>query len=853
MHDNLDERFLPRSFFERAQNACKLLLYKFLLDESMLAMSQRYEVSYIAARMVCDAWPLLIERQLSFGIQDKFLAVCKHVQKASNSSEAPNVRFVEGCLKESLYSSFLREIKTNLAKYMVCWDDKSCCPYKLSKYGPMSYIETNEVWIDYCFSSLNKCRTLYYDGMQFLLYKRNKDISNVSEFLKNCFGEEIVRSESGTEGGLGIQTLVQKKKAVPVVGISEEDYEILEQIPIEFLFKDKDCTGRVPQLLTLEKQPQIDITHVADLFTADQFKRRWLAPVVELVKNNYTRIIAAYNYFNQPVEIPANVFGDIPLGISMKMFIEEYVDRINAKIALLSPEDAEPKQRRLNIFSEFYDSRNESTDDRTTLGKKLDIGKERLRQLLMGDDDIGLTVCANLLKGFCTTKNFALNSSFQADFMQLELSEETAFPQDQFDIKYGLVDEKTKAFLFDVTDWKSTTAMPSYIGPVVFRNSDAKNISAALSEVRKILDEKILPASLDEEIVPEIMNRLDIDNQTINAVCDIIRKSDAFEESYSDIGTIQYTLKWKNFCSVPSRLARILYEFGTPTHLKDVYAEYNRRAEECGLYAENNANWFTKRPHPFIKTDGKGMWEFSTESQPESAPRKSVISTIEEYIQAQGGKVTFDETAEHLQKVGCKTTENSIRVYLGNLCRTVRNSSGNVFVYKPWIDRFPHLDIAPERNKVSDVAIPIFVEELRALGGYATVRELVDAYYRETRNDIRDVTARQILDSHSELFMIERVGDRNIQIALVNNGENTIKKESSVDFHNRIREDIVKMLREVEGHQMRMNLITREVSRHVPKDQYSNIVYTIINNMSNIEKYEVEGKVFLKLKDNAIC
>lgn len=847
MHDNLDERYLPYSFFDRAQNACKLLLYKFLLDESLLAMPQKYEVSYIAARMLCDAWPLLIERQLSFGIQDKFLVVCKHIQKAFNSSEAPNVRFIEGCLKDSLYSSFLREIKTNLAKYMDCWDDKSCCPYKLNKYGPMPYIETNEAWIDYCLSSLNKCRTLYYDGMHFLLYKRNKDIGNVSEFLKNCFGEEIEHSESGMEDEQDIQSPVQRKKAVPVVGISDEDYEILEQIPIDFLFKDKNCTGRVAQLLTLEKQPQIDITHVADLFTANQFKRKWLAPIVELVKDNCARIIAAYNYFDQPVEIPANVIGDIPLGISMKMFIEEYVDRINAKIALFSPEDAEPKQKKLDIFSVFYDSRNESTDSRASLGKKLGFSRERLRQILLGDDDIGLTVCTNLLRGLTTTDNFSLNTTFLSDFMQLELSEENAFPQDQFDIKYGFVDEKTKAFLFDVTDWKNTTAMPSYIGPVVFRNCDAKDISAALSEVRKILDEKILPASLDEEIVPELMNRLDIDNQTINAVCDIIRKSDAFEESYSDIGTIQYTLEWKNFCSVPSRLARILYEFGTPTHLKDVYAEYNRRAEECGLYAENNANWFTKRPHPFIKTDGKGMWEFSTESQPESAPRKSVISTIEEYIQAQGGKVTFDETVEHLQKVGCKTTENSIRVYLGNLCRTVRNSSGNVFVYKPWIDRFPHLDIAPERNKVSDVAIPIFVEELRALGGYATVRELVNAYYRETGNDIRDVTARQILDSHSELFRIERVGDRNIQIALVNNGENMIQKESSVDFHNRIREDIVKMLREVEGHQMRMNLITREVSRHVPNNQYTNIVYTIINNMPNIEKYEVDGKMYLKL------
>lgn len=853
MQDNLDERYLPYSFFDRAQNACKLLLYKFLLDESLLAMSQKYEVSYVAARMVCDAWPLLVECQLNFGIQDKFWAVCRHIQKVSDSSETPNVRFVEGCLKDSLYSTFLREIKNNLSKYIDCWDEKGFCPYKLSKFGPMPYIETNEAWIDYCLSSLDKCRELYIDGMQFLLYKRNKDIGNVSEFLKNCFGEEIVSPKSSSDNEQKVPEQASEKRYIPVDGMSEEYYEILERIPIDFLFKEKDCTGRVPELLKLEKLPQIDITHVADIFSADKFKRSWLEPIEDLVKENYPRIIAAYDYFNQTVEIPANVFGDFPLGISMKMFIEEYVDRISAKISLFAPEDAEAKQRRLLVFSTFYDSRNESTDSRTELAEKLGFGRERLRQLLLGDDDIGQTVCTNLLKGFSTTKNFTLNPSFQMAFMQLELSEDYAYPQDQFDVKYGFTDEKTKNLLFDVTDWKCTAAMPSYIGPVVLKNCDAKQVSSALSEVRKFLDEKFFPASLEKEIVPEIMNRLDIDNQSINAVCDIIRKSDAFEESLSDSGDALYTLKWQHFCTVPSRLARILYEFGRPTHLNDVYAEYNRRAEKFGLYAEDDPNWFTKRHHRYIRTTGKlGFWEFSTETvlPDPSKKRASTISVIEDYIKAQGGKVSYDETVEYLRNQGINSTENSIRVYLGNLCRSVKNTGGNVYVYKPWVDRFPDLEINGERNKLTEIAIPIFVEKLRANGGYATVRELEDAYFLKTGNEIRDVSARAILDNHPELFKKERISDTSVRIVLVNDGNVDVSWESSVPFHNLIREDIVKMLQSVDGHQMRMNLITREVSKHVPKGQHDNIVYTIINNMTNVEKYEVEGKRYLRLLED---
>lgn len=848
MQDELEEKFLPNNFVYNTQNACKLLLYKFLLDECQLGTSQGYEVTYIAARLVYDAWPILIERELSFGIQDKILFVCKHIQKSTNDSNRPSVGFIKGCLEERLFSPFIKDVKNNLAKTLDYWREKCFCPYKMSKIGHLPYIETNEKWIDYCRPLINHCRALYFDTMISLLNKKNKkDLKEVSEYLKNCFGETIECHKFLTEDISNIQASVVPKTAMQVDGISEAAFEILQRIPVSFLFQQKKCIGCCSQLLTLEKQPQIDITFIADVFSADQFKRKWIADIVEFVKENCSRIISTYNYFNKLPEIPANVFEGMPLGISMKIFIEEYVDRIKNKLAFIAPAKAEPKQRRLDVFTALYDTRDERIVTRSSLAQTIGCTREFLRHLLLGDDDVGQTICANVLKGLDSTPNFILNPSFQAAFMQFEMSDAYAFPLEQFDEEYGFIDEKTKTFLFDITEWKQTTSLPSYVGQAVIRNCDVANVSKALTVIRTFLDEKFFPASLEDEIVPEVMKKIKIDNQSLNVVCDIIKKSVAFEQVFSDTGETLYILKWQHLCSIPSRLAKILYEMGKPTHLKDVYTEYNRRATEYGLYAEDDLDWFTKRPHRFIRSDGKGTWEFSLDSPQKASPQKSVISTIEDYIKEQSGKVTFEGTVTHLLKLGYETTEKSIRTYLSNLCRTVRNTSGNVFVYKPWINSFPHLNVASERNKLSEVAIPIFINKLRSLEGYATVRMLCDAYYRETGTEIREVSARTIIDNHSELFKKERIDERNIRIVLVNNGENTFPSESSTNFHDRIRDDVIKMLRNVEGHQMRMNLVTRKVSRHVPKDKYSNIVYTIINNMKNVEKYEVEGKTYLRL------
>lgn len=62
--------------------------------------------------------------------------------------------------------------------------------------------------------------------------------------------------------------------------------------------------------------------------------------------------------------------GDFPLGLSTKMFLEEYIDRINFKLSLMSYDRAEGKRKRLDFFSVMYDSRNMDQETITSLAKK---------------------------------------------------------------------------------------------------------------------------------------------------------------------------------------------------------------------------------------------------------------------------------------------------------------------------------------------------------------------------------------------------------------------------------------------------------------------------------------------------
>jgi hypothetical protein len=241
------------------------------------------------------------------------------------------------------------------------------------------------------------------------------------------------------------------------------------------------------------------------------------------------------------------------------------------------------------------------------------------------------------------------------------------------------------------------------------------------------------------------------------------------------------------------------------------------------------------------------MWVFSTEAEPEKTKKGGVVSFLEEYIKENNGIVTFDKTVDYLRKSGYSHSEKSIRVYLGNLCRTLKNTSGNVFVYKQWIRRFENLEINPERNNVSDKAIPIFIGFLRERSGYASLCELKDAYYRKTGEIIKDVTARAILDKHSDLFSKEYIGMRTVYFLMKSEGEEEQRKKIP-DFHCMIRERIKNILKNTDGHALRMSLITRDVCKLVPKEKHSNIVYAIIRNMDDVEMYEVEGKKFLRLK-----
>ena len=228
MKDELEWKYLPDSFIGRAQNACKLLLFKFLLDETLLVSPQKYELRYVVARMVFDAWPILIERKLSFGIQDKFLSVCKHIENKANSSERPSVYFIEQCLKDAFFSPFVNDIKLNLLRFVSCWDENCICPYKLNKNNKTLYLETRISWINHCYPFIEYYRKIFCETMFFFICKRNRNIEDFSEFLKNCFGESVDYSVIHEENELS------KKETVAI-----------EQIVVDGVGKEKlDCLRR---------------------------------------------------------------------------------------------------------------------------------------------------------------------------------------------------------------------------------------------------------------------------------------------------------------------------------------------------------------------------------------------------------------------------------------------------------------------------------------------------------------------------------------------------------------------------------------------------------------------------------
>lgn len=832
MRDDVKEQekvFLPSNILT-GNTSYRVFLYGFLIEESHAASVSEIGVKHIIAYMIHLAWRFVVDAELSLGLPDRLNNLCAILSK--KFAYTPSIEEIELELENQSYKGVVDDIKPVFFRFLANWPNEIFAPYTIFQKNGNVFVRMKRAWGDYCLLHYDKCKRLYDEGLQRYLLKRNKDVARVREALQEKFIEQERKK------------IELNDELPPIDGITAENIEALEQIPFDFLYKSNgfcDC----PAVLSLKYNPPEECFSVGDILYVNQGKRKYLVELTKYIVDSQTRIISLFNFYLKKPQIPQNVCLGMPLGFLIQSFIQEYIDRALLKISLLPKSQQDYRKRKVELFSIIFDSRKENFSSFEEIAQKQGVSKQRVAQILTGDDEFGLSSCVNILNGKNESNDFNVNPILFSALLELQLSDSNAYPLDYFCSRFGVIDKKTKIFIMRVTEWKAYSSV-GFIGPIVMRNGKPLMVAKALSEAKRFMDEKVLPISIERDLVSYFQENYDYDNETISATCDLIRYSDYFVVSNGVCGEKLYALKWEKLTTVASRLARILYEQGEPMRIKDVYSIYNAKAAEFGLHFENSPDWFTYRSHPYIVPQGKtGLWSFSLGGKNGLEKKKNAKNAVEAFVKERIGEIHFKDVLCYMRENGFHQTENTIRAYLHEMCRVVRFQS-DVFVIKEKGDKAKEKNA---RRKVTSNAIPIFVKTIKRLGGKASVRELRDAYEKEIGNAILDVTARFILAKNAE-FCIEKNEYGSISVSLADEqcGEERGIAEKE-KYTEQIRRRVVEILKSEPKHCKRLRLIYNEVNGFVPKGKRTNVVYSIIKKMNEVETYLIDGKKYLRLKE----
>lgn len=826
-----EELFLPPNFLA-GNTSYRVFLYSFLITESQVPSAGRIDAKYVIAYMAYKAWHFIVDAKLSLGLPDRLNNLCTVLSK--KFIDTPSLQDIEKELDNQVYIGILNDIKPVFTRFLSNWPNRKYAPYIAFQKDRILYIEINKAWSDFCLIYYDRCKQVYDEGLLRYLIKKNKDFDRIRKALDSDFIEPL-------------KTITPSNDEQPSVeGVSSENLEILEQIPFSFLYESNDFCD-CPAIQSLKYSPPEDCLSIKDILCANSHKRKYLTELTSYIVENQSRLIALHNFYSQKPQIPQCVLPGMPLGFMIQKFIQEYINRILLKIPLLPKRQQDSKKKRAEFFSILFDARRETYSSYDEIAEKYEMSKQRVKQILSGDNDIGLYSCKNILNGKYESKNFRVNPALFSTLLELQLSEFNAFPISLFDSKFGIIDEKTRNFILKITEWKLYASV-GYIGSVVMRGGEIQVIIHALSEARRFMDEKILPISIEQELIPFFQTNFDFDNESINITCDLIRNSDYFESSCGDHQNKLYSLKWKNLLTVSSRLARILYERGEPMRVKEVYEEYNLRATRDGVHFENSPDWFTYRPHPYIVIQGKiGLWTFSLEGQKLLDKKKNARDAIKAYVKEHKGRAHFDEILHYMRENGYPHTENTIKAYLHEINRS-KSSQLDKVPNKKNVKPFDGTDCSKGRRNIASIAIPIFIETINNLGKKTSIRNLKEAFEEKTGEKILDITARSIVNNHAE-FRVEKDSFGNVSVSLTGvpyNQDHYITIND--DYKETIKRSVIQILSKEEKHCKRLSLVFNMVCKLVPQSKHTNIVYTIIHKMSEIETYLVDGKKYIRLK-----
>lgn len=850
------------NFLHGLRESYKFFFYKVLLNHSHDTDSiEGIPLDTIVFEMVVEAWPY-VSRGLSLGSSDQLEIICKAIAKGGEDSDVLPIEVVQAYVSthgdeviKDVYRVFARfadawigrtvDITTSWLHSQKHTSDKDF-PYYLGCGEQANALFINSNWQEYINRDFNHSVEHANSSLVEFVSKRNRNKKGVHKIMKEILWMQTPPSPSHkTEN----QTPVHS-----VEGISDLDFTKLENIPIDFILShDPRIIEGSMGSTYLRSNPQADITHVGDLFKISFRKRSAIQTLRDYVFKHHERIIAAFDYYNERPIIPQEIAPGMPLGISLRMFVHEYVDRLSTRNSILCEKEREKRNVRLKIFTSMFDDRDSDIASKAGLAEELGLHPERIRQLQKGTDTtIGIESCSQILNGYIQSEDFIVNPLLQYEYITFSASGFVAERRETFDSQHVFLDQKTRAF-FLATQGLYDTDTIRYIEPFIIKGENITIVNRCMAIVMKFFNDKVNYISLESDLVPHLKQNTSLEYEVIDVICGIVKHSEIFE-SINPSGEQLYRLKWQNLLTIPCRMARILADAGVPMHYSAVFEEYNARANQYGLSTDMYSEFAGHPPrHASIAVKGKtGVWEYAVNATRNDASSDSLMSMVEQIIIKNDGKISEKEVIDSLIHKGVECKPRTVRTYITQFC-WISHTDPSIFVHKDYIQKYPELDARPYKVNDYHEVIPIVLRVVSENGGTATIRQVTEGYISETGNSIRDSSMRLMLAKCEHLLAQERVG-RNVILRLLvpideidNIDIDSELDNSSPKYYGDVRDAVIHMLEQSPEGCLKMSVVVKELRSIIPADRHKNVIYKILSKMNGIEIYQVDGKNFLRL------
>ena len=647
---------------------------------------------------------------------------------------------------------------------------------------------------------------------------------------------------------------MRKPKLNDRIQLDEYWQEELSKIPISFLFHEPRLVEKTPSLQTFRDNLPEDVETFYDLFVVDYFKRKPVKNSRDVVYENRERLVRAFGYYSDTPIIPIEANFSDTLGELLEKFIEEFIDRIQERNDVLLEQEAEKHIKRLELFSATYDRRDVSNSSRDALAERYGMTAERIRQLLKGDENnISITFCKALLEGNSEVEDFKVNPILQSNYFDLAYSLEKAIRLEDFDIKHGITNEKTRRFICDLLDYH-VYETSVHFEPYIIKGEHIVELNKTNARVIKFFSDHALYLSLEDDLIPFLQNTVEAKEELIDIIIDIVKTSERFETYITEDGETLYGLKWEHMPTIGGKIVRILFEENRAIHFKELYRMYNERMANFTSEEILEDEMFIKRPHKLIQTNGNtGYWSLCSDTSEKTPKRSGLKEILDTFIREQDGKVYLYEVVAFVESQGRVHNERSIRSFMSSLCRAVRDHA-DLFVHKEYLDQYPEYKFASKVSNRAEDIIPIIVEYMSNNGNQAKMKELTEYCQSQTGNKLRDTSLRLMLDAYPQIFGYEQIGVRGKLVVLRMSKEEFTERadelfsKEMLEHHAEIVKEAKEYIAQSENQVVALSELLAHLMSFLPNGLSRTVIYKLIVEKNGFTLCKVGKQKYVQLR-----